>query len=562
MTEKAMTAKPPHHPNHSSDGLPAGPAAPPQPRLFPVGWTLVLLAGLLTVLISHLGFMPLDTGDEARRALVSLEMILSGDYITPTLHGERYFNKPPLFNWLIVGSFTLFGTFSSFALRFPMLVSLLLFGLTIFGFVRQAASRTVALAVALMVMTSARVLLYDSMLGLIEITFAWVTYSAMMLVYHFDRKGNYWLLYLTTYALVAAGFLLKGLPAVVFQGLTLVGWFGATRRWQRLVHPAHAVGIGLFVCLCGSYYVAYFSRNSIPLADVAGVLLNESTKRTPLQFGLGDTFLHLLTFPFETLYHFAPYTLLLAILFRRDLLTILKGDPFIFFNTLTFSITVLVYWLSPQVYARYLIGLIPLLFTVLAHLYYEHTTDSTPARWWVERVWLFTAIVVAAGCWAALIYPPTRVLPGVIWKTLLVSLLLLGLAWQLSRSSPNRLGLMVAVLLVVRLGFNWLVLPGRAAKRQFYQDSAVRAARATLGHPLYSYRSTVGADNATDVSAFHIEATRRAILRKTIIKDPRAYYIADSVTLGHEPYQTVQKLVLFDRHPALLVRFVPGGKKQ
>lgn len=518
-------------------------------------WPLALVVGLVTVLVSHLGFMPLDTGDEARRALVSLEMMLSGDYLTPTLHGERYFNKPPLYNWLIIGSYRLFGTYSTFALRFPMLISLLALGAAVFAFVRRYVNQPVAVAAALMLLTSGRVLFYDATLGLIEITFALVTYLTMMLVFHFDRRRNYWLLYTTTYLLTAIGFLLKGLPLVVFQVFTLLGWFVYTRRWRLLLHPAHALGVGLFLLVTGSYYVAYFSRNAIPFQQVASVILTESTKRTGLHLGLRATLLHLVTFPFEFIYHFVPYTLLLGLLARRDIHNRLIANPFIAFNALTFCSTVLVYWLSPEVYGRYLIGLVPLVFTVLAYLYLEQTSPLNRARRWIERTWLVVTVVVAVGCWTAVFYPATQSIAGVWWKTALVSCLLGALAWRMSQPGPHRLLVLVAVLVVIRLGFNWLVLPGRAAKRQFYQDSAVAAARLTLGHPLYGYKTTVGSTNATDVSTFHITATRGDILRRTAQKIPGAYYLADSVSLGQEPYQSLGRVTLFDRHPALVIRF-------
>ena len=519
------------------------------------GWAALLIAGLLVVLISHLGYMPLDPGDEARRALVSLEMILSGDYLTPTLHGERYLNKPPLYNWLIIGSFRLFGNYSPAALRLPMLVSLLFFGLTIFGFVRRYTTPTIAFAAAMMTLTNGRVLLYDSMLGLIEITFSWVLYSAMLLVFHFDRQRRYWLLYVTTYALTAIGFLLKGLPPVAFQVLTLLGWFAYTRQLRRLIHPAHLAGILLFLVLTGGYYVAYLHRNAIPFGEMAGVLLEESTKRTGLNFGLGATLIHLVTFPFEVLFHFAPYLLLFVLLVKKGILARLRANPFVAFNLLTFCTTVLVYWSSPQVYGRYLIGLVPLLLTVLAFLYYEHSAPSDRPRWWVERIWLAATFIVAVGCWTTLFYPTTRILPGVVWKTAVVSGLLAGLTWRLARPSPNRLVLVLAVMIVVRLGFNWLVLPGRVVKRQFYKDSAEQAARLTLGSPLFGYRTTVGHDHNTDVSTFHIAALRGDILRKTGQKQPGACYIADSVSLVGERYQTIGRLVLFEQHSAYVVRF-------
>lgn len=513
------------------------------------------MVGLVVVLVSHLGYIPLDMGDEARRALVSLEMILSDDYLTPTLNGERYFNKPPLYNWLIIGSYRLFGSYSSFALRFPMLISLLLFGLTIAGFVRRYVTPTVGFAVALMTLTTGRVLLYDSMFGLIEITFAWVTYSAMMLVYHFDRRQQYWWLYVTTYALTAAGFLLKGLPPLAFQAFTLLGWFIYTRQVRRLFHPAHLLGIMVFLGITGSYYVAYLSRNAIPFSDIAHVLFAESAKRTGLQFGLGETLLHFITFPGEVVYHFLPYLLLIVLLFRRNLLTTLKINSFVAFNALTFSTTVLIYWSSPQVYGRYLIGLVPLLFTVLAYLYYERSDPMDRPRWWVEQVWFGATLIVAVGCWTAVFYPATRLLPGVVWKTASVSMILAALAWQLHRPSLNRLGLMLAVMVTVRLGFNWLVLPGRVAKRGFYQTNNEQAARLTLGHSLYGYGSTLGGDKLTDVNSFHIAALRGDVLRRTRQKLPSAYYIADSINLSNQPYRVIGRLVLFDREPALIIQF-------
>ena len=106
-----------------------------------------------------------------------------------------------------------------------MLLSLLGLGAAVFAFVRRYVNAPVAVAAALMLLTNGRVLFYDATLGLIEITFALVTYLTMMLVFHFDRQRSYWLLYTTTYLLTAIGFLLKGLPPIVFQVLTLLGWY-------------------------------------------------------------------------------------------------------------------------------------------------------------------------------------------------------------------------------------------------------------------------------------------------------------------------------------------------
>ena len=550
-------------------------------------WVLATLA--IVALFSHLGALPMDThSDEARRALVSLEMILSGDYLTPTVNGIRYFNKPPLYNWLIIGSYRLFGNYSSLALRFPMALSLVLFGLTIFVFVRryvpvQASSphgtttsllsaglvtpSVIAFAVAMMLVTNARMWLYDSLLGLIDVTFSWVTYTVFLLVYHFERRRNYWGLYLSSYALTAIGFMLKGLPSLVFEGLTLLTWFSYTRQFRRLLHPAHWAGMLLFGLLVGTYYVAYFTRNQIPLRDLASVLVDQSARRTVINYGLWPTLRHMLTYPFEMLHLFAPYTALVVLLFRAELWRVLRAEPFIAFNALTFLVNFIVYWVSPEVFARYLFPLLPLLFTVLAYLYYVQTAPSDPRRIWPERIWQAMGVILTIGCWTAVWYPETRYVPGVVWKTAISCCLLGFVTWSMFRPSFNRLGLMLALMVVVRIGYNWLVLPPRFEQRDFHRKTAERVASRTRGTPLFGFRQTIGSDRpndvstyqATDINSFYIAAYRQDVLRITNQKKDAAYYIADSVSLLGEQYTVIDTLTLFNHHPAYIVRFKPAA---
>ncbi|GAA4413540.1 hypothetical protein GCM10023187_41930 [Nibrella viscosa] len=524
-------------------------------------WQWLAVALLIPVLFFNLGFLPLDPdSDEPRRALVALEMILSGDYLTPTLNGELYLNKPPLYNWLIAASFNLFGSYSAFALRFPMAVSLLLYALTVYAFVRWYATRPMAFAAALMLITNTRVLLYDSMLGLIDITFSWVTYTAFLLVYHFDERKKYTALFVTTYVLTAVGFLMKGLPSVAFQGLTLLAWFGYTRRWKRLLHPAHFLGIAVFGLITGAYYIAYFTRNPVPVTDVFGVLFYESSRRTVVEFGPGETLLHLLTFPLDMQHYYAPWMLLIVLLFRPGIRRLLTENRFVLFNALTFLVNFVVYWSSPQVYARYLLMLLPPLFTVLVYIYYERSPATAWQRRLVENVWLFAAVVVTTGTWVALFFPDTQAIAGLFWKVSVLFAALGLITYRYFRQPPLRLTLFIVFMLVVRIGFNWLVIPPRLAHRQRYKETSEQAARLTLDAngrplPLYGYRNTIGDDGAADVNSFHIEALRGQILGITDRKLPGAYYIADSISLVGEQYEVVGDMLLFDEHPAKIVRF-------
>jgi 4-amino-4-deoxy-L-arabinose transferase-like glycosyltransferase len=64
-----------------------------------------------------LGQMPLLGPDEPRYAQIAREMFLSGDYVTPTLGGHTWFEKPSLLYWMIAAAFKVFGV-SDWSARF------------------------------------------------------------------------------------------------------------------------------------------------------------------------------------------------------------------------------------------------------------------------------------------------------------------------------------------------------------------------------------------------------------------------------------------------------------
>src|ERR1051326_4036277 len=128
--------------------------------------SLVVL--LLYAYLADLGYTPIDTEtDECRRALVSAEMMISGNYITPTLNGVPYLNKPPLYNWIVIAYFRLFDNYSMFAFRLPVIVATIALGILVYYFVKKHTNRFVAFFAAWSYITNGRILIYDSLQGLI-----------------------------------------------------------------------------------------------------------------------------------------------------------------------------------------------------------------------------------------------------------------------------------------------------------------------------------------------------------------------------------------------------------
>ena len=72
-------------------------------------------------------------GEEGRRVVAAREMMSSGDPIIPTVWGQPYLNKPPLYPWLTVlaSNFT-GGSVHAITVRIPALLATLLTGLLLF----------------------------------------------------------------------------------------------------------------------------------------------------------------------------------------------------------------------------------------------------------------------------------------------------------------------------------------------------------------------------------------------------------------------------------------------
>ena len=213
---------------------------------------LVALALLLLgpALLINLGLLPL-TVDEPIRALVALELRDSGNYFVSTMQGVLYYNKPPLYNWLLLGVFRVFGNESEWTIRIPTVFFLLAFAGSIWGIVRRYLGNRVGVITALAFVTSGRILFYDAFQGLIDMSYSWVTYLSFMAMFYFGQRRQWAGLFGVSYGLAAVGFMLKGLPALVFQGLMLVVYLGYSGRWAAAVLLAARGGRAVFAGAAG-----------------------------------------------------------------------------------------------------------------------------------------------------------------------------------------------------------------------------------------------------------------------------------------------------------------------
>jgi len=284
----------------------------------------------------------------------------------------------------------------------------------------------------------------------------------------------------------------RGCPPSFFQGLSVFAILGWRRAWWQLIRPAHLIsGLGC-LALLALYYVPYASR--VDLLQVGQRLFVESGKRTAVAHGIWETVGHLAAFPLEMSYHFLPWTLLLVYLLRPGGWRSLKTSDFAAFCLVAFLVNIPVYWLSPNVYPRYLLMLFPLLFASLLYLHRQHADRRSKTYIYLRYLLLAASTLTAVALPFTPLAPPLSIIPYAWVKSVLLGgaagAILLGM-W---RDRPNFLLLFCCFLLVLRIFFNLFILPVRAAGDErgiAVRTTAESVARSATNEELAVFRYTL-----------------------------------------------------------------------
>ena len=473
----------------------------------------------LPIFIINLGVVPFIE-DEGIRGLVALEMLHSGNYIAPTLYGEPYFKKPPLWNWVLVGSYRLFGNATELTTRIPTIAFLFLFTISIYFATRKYIGEQKAVLSALLFLTCGRILFWDSMLGLIDIMFSWMIFLLFVWIFHFHKKCSWLTFYLGVYTLTSVAFMLKALPSLVFLGLTLLATHTYYKSWKRLASWQHLAGIALFCVLIGSYLTMYAQEQ--PISQLLSVFLKESTQRTAIKYGLVASILQFGKFPFEMMYHFLPWSLLTLLLFQPNLKSKIFHQPFVAFTAVIFLVNIFVYWSSPEVYPRYLFMFAPLFFIIFLNLYWESKLAIVKM---VDISLCLVAAIVLVGSLYVFFNDQTKGLTGIWWKWAISAIPMAFSLLYMIKSKKYRLYSLCVFLLAARLGFSLIVLPVRGANdlvNQTRQD-AVRIAETVGSEALKLYQH----DTMRYEAGFYLTAQRGKPISITRQATDEAYLLVN-----------------------------------
>ncbi len=266
------------------------------------------------------------TPDEPREAEVAREMLLSNWSAAPTLGGEPFLEKPPLFPWVAAASYALFGV-SAAAARIPSVLAGIAAGMVAWAMGRRAGGPLAGFLAAVVLVTTSGFadLSHSAINDSLLMAFVAGGHLAFLAARDAHRAGR------ASWALAAAGacaglaFLTKGpIGPILLAGPPIVA-AAFLREWGFLRHalPRAALWCGVGVLVVGGPWALALARergwdavDTVLVKNTIGRSLGSDPEKYGFSGKSAPPWYYLTGFPVEALPWFcaAPAFLLAPVL--------------------------------------------------------------------------------------------------------------------------------------------------------------------------------------------------------------------------------------------------------
>lgn len=223
---------------------------------------VLLLAVCAFLFFYGLGAFGLLGADEPRYAQIAREMLARRDWITPTLNGHAWLEKPVLYYWQAILTFSLAGVTGQ-AARIPAAVDASVLVAAVYFFLRRFRPGS-ELDGAIIAASSAGMIGFARAAATdmpLAATFS-ISLLAWYAFYESDKTIARGRVYLAIfYAFLALGTLAKGPVAPVFAATIICAFAGLRRDWSAIRKSLWIPGIGIYCAIALPWYIAVQIRN-------------------------------------------------------------------------------------------------------------------------------------------------------------------------------------------------------------------------------------------------------------------------------------------------------------
>lgn len=227
------------------------------------GWWLFWVLAALLLFFGN-GQLWITDSVESNYPLTAKEMVLSGDWISPQIYGNYWYDKPVFFYWLTAAGFKIFG-FNEFAARFfPALFGMAGLGLLVYAAKKLYGEKT-AFWSGVILMTSTEFFLISKSVITDSTLFFFFSMALVFfyLGYSTQQKNYYYGMYIG----MALATLTKGPIGFLLPGLIMVLFLVFTRGWREIKNMKVFSGGLLFFLIAAPWYVAMYNLHGSAFID-------------------------------------------------------------------------------------------------------------------------------------------------------------------------------------------------------------------------------------------------------------------------------------------------------
>jgi 4-amino-4-deoxy-L-arabinose transferase-like glycosyltransferase len=219
---------------------------------------IAVLAGFCGFLFFFgLSYFGLIGADEPRYSQVAREMLVRHDWITPTLGGKPWLEKPVLYYWQAIIAYRLFGV-SDWAARLPSAFDATLMVVAVYVFFRRFRPGF-QLDGALIAASSAAVIGFGRAASTdMPLT---AMFTIALLAWYAWYEGQVKACLAISYFFLGLGVLAKGPVALLLTSSIIVLFAAMKREWRKINQTLWIPGIAIFLATVLPWYVAVQEKN-------------------------------------------------------------------------------------------------------------------------------------------------------------------------------------------------------------------------------------------------------------------------------------------------------------
>lgn len=192
---------------------------------------------------------------ESNYTLTSAEMLAAGDYMSPRIYGDYWYDKPIFFYWELIAAFKMFGITEFAARFFPAVFGI--FGLFMtYGFARKIYDAKTGLFASMILGTSFEYWLISKTV-ITDLTL-FVFFNAVLVFFYLAYTGRNKNYYYLCYLFAGLAVLTKGPIGILLPGFIVTVFICLRRDFAEIKRMKPLLGMLIFAVVGGSwYYIMY-----------------------------------------------------------------------------------------------------------------------------------------------------------------------------------------------------------------------------------------------------------------------------------------------------------------